>query len=130
MGWHYRLLFAAIYLVGCLYIALRMLGGGHGTLIFVTPLVTVLAFGAAILLLRPTAKLWLRILTAGLVLFHYLFTLPLAYIVESGDGFAHTISVLKYAPVSFVLSAMWYVAGSAIFWVLFFRTRSQSKSLP
>jgi len=102
-----------------------MSGGGHGTLIFVVPLLTLLAFSAAILMLKPAAKPIARILAVVLVLFHYLATLLITYPVESGDGFAHTFTVLKYSPISFALATVWYLTGNAVFWKLLLRTRTE-----
>jgi hypothetical protein len=130
MGLFYRLLFTVLYLAGCFVFAVTMLGGGHGTLLFATPLLTVWAFGAGILLLNPDAKRGRRVLAAGLVLFHYVLTPITAYLVETGDGFNHTVMVLRYSPWAFALPSIWYFAGNAVFWILFFRTRSAPDPLP
>lgn len=130
MSFVYRLLFAIIYLVGCCLFGVALLGGGHGTLIFIEPLSTILAFVAAILLLGWTSRSGMRILVVGLVVFHYVSTLLIAYLVESGDGFVHTFTLLKYSTLAFVLPTVWYLSGQILFWALFFRTRSEPKALP
>ena len=129
MSFVYRLLFAVLYLAGTLYFALVMLGGGHGTLIFVVPLVTILAFVAAILLLDRRSSPWKRVLVVSLVAFHYIFTAIAIYLVESGDGFVHSFTILKYSPLAFVLPVGWYATGNILFWVLFWRTRPERTSL-
>lgn len=129
MSFVYRLAFAVIYLTGCIYFAVATLGGGHGTLLFLVPLVTVLGFVVAMLLLGRATTSRMRVSVASLVIFHYLFTLVTAYLVESGDHFAHTLTVFKYAPSAIVVPAIWYILGNIIFWALFFRSRPETRSL-
>jgi hypothetical protein len=120
----WRLLLASVYLCGCFYFAVLMLGGGHGTLIFVMPLITLPAFALAIVLLRPSATRRVRQIAAALVLFHYLFTGVVGIIVESGDGFVHARNLLENSTLAFILPTAWYILGNIIFWVLFVRARS------
>jgi len=125
----YRLLFAIIYLVGCCFFGVALLGGGHGTLVFMEPLPTILAFVAAILMLGRASRSRSRILVVGLVIFHYVSTFIITFLVESGDGFAHTLSLLETSTKAFVLPTVWYASGQIFFWFMFFRTRSEPEGV-
>ena len=118
----YRLLFAIVYLLGCCYFALATLGGGHGTLVFVVPLITIIAFVVAIVVVGPTSKSFIRRIAVCLVIFHYLFTFISVYIVESGDGFVHTLDVLTNFPLAILVPSIWYGCGQYFFWFLILRT--------
>jgi hypothetical protein len=116
----FRFLLSAAYLLGCSYFAIVMLGGGHGTLLFVIPLLTVATFVIAILITGSTSPAWARYLALGLVAFHYISTGVIFYLAESGDNFSHTLRVLEQSPNAFIIASLWYLCGHLFFWVLFF----------
>lgn len=122
MRFVYRLLFAVVYVLGCCYFAFATLGGGHGTLLFVVPLVTVIAFATGIIIVGPTSKSWNLIIAASLVIFHYIFTSVSLYLVESGDSFVHTLDVLTNFPMAIVVPSIWYAIGQFVFWFLFLKS--------
>lgn len=128
MSFLQRILFLTVYSVGYLGLALATLGGGHGSLLLVYPLVTwILFIGAFLVMAKADNRLALTAIIL-LVWLHYLASLVIGYLVESGDHFHHTVRMFLGYPISATIAISWYLAGQIVFWILLWRRLGKQTS--
>jgi hypothetical protein len=118
-----RIVFVLIYTFGQLFNCVSMLGGGHGTILFLMPLLSWFLILACVLMLSWSRFQNCRIAFVMTLLFHYGVTLALIYITESPYSFEYTLRTLRVAPIGFAISVIWYLAGQVILWYAFFIER-------
>jgi hypothetical protein len=114
-------MFLTLYTLGIICFAIGALGGGHGSLLFIPPLVTWIAF-----LLASTMILWAEnkavlVLVIISIAVHYAASFTIGYLIEAGDDFQHTSQMIKQHPVFIGLGISWYLAGQVVFWYLLFK---------
>lgn len=107
-------LYSLVYLV----LAIQMAGAGHGTVVFLAPLLTWVLPVICFFLLDRLDHSSTRIFFIVLLAVHYLVTLALfsGYSVQSDDGLMRMWGRFPY----FVsVTALWYLAGQIFMWLKF-----------
>jgi len=120
--WYQSLAFVGIYSLVYLVLVFGTFADGHGTFVFASPLFTWLLFILAFFLIRYCENKLLLTLVLVCIALHYVASIFIGIIEESGDAnFERTIVFMYRNPPLFIATVAWYIAGQIIFWILLIR---------
>lgn len=118
----YGVLFALIYTVGYVFLAMMVTGGGHGNFIVMAPVQISWTFNfAALILLMQLSHKPARI---AFVLLLFVYYVLLFYTFKNAPK---DKKMITHVPSLFI-PAVWFAAGQAIMWAQFFRKIKKPKT--
>lgn len=131
MKWYSNLIFLLIYTLGYTFLVFGTLADGHGTFLFVSPLVAWVIFVISFFLLPHIENKTVLIIVLALIGLYYATSLLIAVVEQFGSGnFQRTRWLLDRNPGLFVSTCLWYLVGQVAFWVLFIRKLRRPETLP
>ena len=124
----YIILFGVIYTVIYLYLAIDLAGAGHGTLVFLTPLITWIFIFVALYLLTRLENSIVRVFFVVLMLMHYAITLFFlrGYSLDIDTGL---LKMWERHPNFILFTIAWYLLGQIMIWVAFLKVKSRKNEL-